>query len=250
MFLFSKKAKEQCSICHENESFKVLSDGCVCKQCLEKCNLFILPLSAWGKLTVEDINTAISAQEKNQYLESIFSKTDEVERYIQIDSKNMLMKASAVPGIVFSLDELVSYELVENGQVKTKGGLGSAVVGGALFGAAGAVVGSIVGKKQIQEVTEYKIKFVTTHPYKKMFYIDLLKGMKTKTDSFIYKTNQTLAENIIALIASTKASSEKSTNNMQQSSAADELLKFKELLDCGAITQEEFDQKKKQLLGV
>ena len=33
-------------------------------------------------------------------------------------------------------------------------------------------------------------------------------------------------------------------------SAADELKKFKELLDMGAITQEEFDAKKKQLLGL
>ena len=33
-------------------------------------------------------------------------------------------------------------------------------------------------------------------------------------------------------------------------SAADELRKFKELLDEGIITQEEFDQKKKQLLGL
>lgn len=33
-------------------------------------------------------------------------------------------------------------------------------------------------------------------------------------------------------------------------SAADELKKFKELLDCGIITQEEFDAKKKQLLGL
>lgn len=33
-------------------------------------------------------------------------------------------------------------------------------------------------------------------------------------------------------------------------SAADEIKKFKELLDMGAITQEEFDQKKKQLLGL
>lgn len=33
-------------------------------------------------------------------------------------------------------------------------------------------------------------------------------------------------------------------------SAADELKKFKELLDIGAITQEEFDAKKKQLLGL
>lgn len=33
-------------------------------------------------------------------------------------------------------------------------------------------------------------------------------------------------------------------------SSADELRKFKELLDCGIITQEEFDAKKKQLLGL
>ncbi len=34
------------------------------------------------------------------------------------------------------------------------------------------------------------------------------------------------------------------------SSAADELKKFKELLDMGIVTQEEFDAKKKQLLGL
>lgn len=37
---------------------------------------------------------------------------------------------------------------------------------------------------------------------------------------------------------------------IQQTSAADELKKFKELLDLGVITQEEFDAKKKQLLGL
>ena len=37
---------------------------------------------------------------------------------------------------------------------------------------------------------------------------------------------------------------------MQQTSAADELIKFKDLLDMGILTQEEFDAKKKQLLGL
>ena len=37
---------------------------------------------------------------------------------------------------------------------------------------------------------------------------------------------------------------------IQQSSSADELKKFKDLLDTGVITQEEFDAKKKQLLGL
>jgi hypothetical protein len=37
---------------------------------------------------------------------------------------------------------------------------------------------------------------------------------------------------------------------IQQASSADELKKFKDLLDAGVITQEEFDAKKKQLLGL
>ncbi len=36
----------------------------------------------------------------------------------------------------------------------------------------------------------------------------------------------------------------------EPSSVADEIKKFKDLLDMGAITQEEFDAKKKQLLGL
>lgn len=39
-------------------------------------------------------------------------------------------------------------------------------------------------------------------------------------------------------------------NNMQEVSSADELKKYKELLDSGVITQEEFDEKKKQLLNL
>lgn len=42
----------------------------------------------------------------------------------------------------------------------------------------------------------------------------------------------------------------KETAYTQTSSNADELKKFKDLLDSGAITQAEFDEKKKQLLGL
>ena len=40
---------------------------------------------------------------------------------------------------------------------------------------------------------------------------------------------------------------ESSTNSI---SAADEIMKFKQLLDGGIITQEEFNEKKKQLLNL
>lgn len=45
-------------------------------------------------------------------------------------------------------------------------------------------------------------------------------------------------------------SSSGNNNTVSSASVADELKKFKELLDLGAITQEEFDAKKKQLLGL
>jgi len=43
---------------------------------------------------------------------------------------------------------------------------------------------------------------------------------------------------------------EKDENSKEKLSVADEIKKFKELLDMGAITQDEFEQKKKELLNL
>ena len=45
-------------------------------------------------------------------------------------------------------------------------------------------------------------------------------------------------------------SKETNTVSQEQPKTTDELKKYKELLDGGVITQEEFDAKKKQLLGL
>ncbi len=69
-------------------------------------------------------------------------------------------------------------------------------------------------------------------------------------------TNNYAAEEMYSYIcnridAVKKKQLEKSTRQTKEHiSAADELLKFKQLLDMGAITQEEYDAKKKQLLGL
>ena len=55
---------------------------------------------------------------------------------------------------------------------------------------------------------------------------------------------------LIALILSIVLTDKKAEKKAMSSSDADALSKYKELLDAGAITQEEFDQKKKQLLGI
>ena len=58
---------------------------------------------------------------------------------------------------------------------------------------------------------------------------------------------QAVSDRLHSLLAELQGGGEKTA---PASSAADEIKKFKELLDLGAITQEEFDAKKKQLLGL
>ena len=65
----------------------------------------------------------------------------------------------------------------------------------------------------------------------------------------IYQIEE-IVEYINKKIREVKSNSGASTTVVNQISSADELKKFKELLDSGVITQEEFDAKKKQLLGL
>ena len=67
---------------------------------------------------------------------------------------------------------------------------------------------------------------------------------------FFKKKNAKVAENIRAFLEEKIINKSNKTQIVQTASDADELKKFKELLDSGIITQEEFDAKKKQLLGL
>ena len=67
------------------------------------------------------------------------------------------------------------------------------------------------------------------------------------TITFNNKKDLAQAKDLKTLIESLQNEGSQST---AQSSGADELLKFKELLDAGAITEEEYEAKKKQILGM
>lgn len=67
------------------------------------------------------------------------------------------------------------------------------------------------------------------------------------TITFSSKKELAQAKELKALIESLRNESSERTTT---SSDADDILRFKELLDAGAITEEEFDEKKKQILGV
>lgn len=178
-----------------------------------------------------------------------FSPTQRVEKYFEIDENNGLWKVPSFhPSLVFSSEEIINFELLQNGDSITKGGLGSSIVGGALFGGVGAIVGSNVGKKKtVQEITEFRIKIITRNPFYPEIYINLLVTGKTKSNGIVFKSYIASAQKILSLLTIITAKDEKKEPS---ASSADEILKFKHLLDEGIITQEEFEAKKKQLLGL
>ena len=83
-----------------------------------------------------------------------------------------------------------------------------------------------------------------------------LKGIVVATSSgkihFLAISNNTeIHEEITKLLVERQSKKDmQTTQKVVPQSNADELKKFKELLDVGVITQEEFDAKKKQLLGI
>lgn len=73
---------------------------------------------------------------------------------------------------------------------------------------------------------------------------------KTKTSSNKYRQATEDVENIISILENQVKKLEKNNNINNTKSIADEIRDFKTLFDDGIITNEEFEQKKKDLLGI
>lgn len=155
---------------------------------------------------------------------------------------------------LFNFSDLLEYELTEDGISVTKGGLGSAVVGGLAFGGVGAIVGGGLGKKQKDIVTSMSVAITVRNDFVSRIEIPLISS-ETKKGGLIYNGMKDIGNKIVSLlnVVSNDAQSDAPQPIISAPatpSAADELLKFKQLLDVGAITQDEYDAKKKQLLGL
>lgn len=247
--MFGKK-KETCCICNQNEGDKKIANGTVCQNCISNCGQFLITLS-WKNVSSERVRQAIDANTLNKEYLNVFHSTNSFEKYIDIDENNKLWKTPCCSNnIVFAYNDIISYELLQNGEAITKGSLGGAVIGGALFGGVGAIVGGSVGaKKTKQEISEFRIKIVTRNICYPEVYINFLTTGKVKSDSFLYKTYSDSAQRVLSLLAII-VDSGSNAPVASPVSVPDEILKYKKLLDDGIITQEEFDAKKQQLLNL
>ena len=147
---------------------------------------------------------------------------------------------------VYNYDELISYTpIFEGGKIKKHHGITRAIVGGVLAGPVGAVVGAGTGGKEFDTIKRLGFILHLTDNRSQNY---MLMISESKSDSFLTKS---ATEDYNSLAA--KLDQIISINTQEPTSAgsnADELRKFKGLLDDGIISQAEFDEKKKELLGL
>lgn len=138
-------------------------------------------------------------KEENKRRRNEFKKTksfiglsiDEVTESFKIDSNYFL---------VFKFDELVDYNLIENGQTVVQGGISikRAAAGGILLGGAGMILGGLTGKKKIEDhATEMRIVFKVKGLNEGTYEINLL-HKPIKKDTLTYKGTVITAKDIIS----------------------------------------------------
>lgn len=95
--------------------------------------------------------------------------------------------------IIYKFSDAVEFELIEDGNSITKGGIGRAVAGGLLFGGVGAIVGGVTGKRKTKStVNKLQVKITVNSISEPIRYINLI-ASEVKKKSLTYKTALTNA---------------------------------------------------------
>lgn len=219
------------------------ADGLICASC---SNFFYSKLGFRAAnqptATLADYWATLEQRRK------VFKETDSIydgdALFVSIDKTNRLFcfghrGGDKGPRMIYSFDEVAGYESDAPDDLtvtETKGGIGRAVIGAAVAGPVGAIVGTATAKTETRKGSRSKenvsIRFT-------------LPLGETSLPTTVYPGGMT------AFLKRCKVSQEKPrVTDQVTSSTADELLKFKQLLDMGAITEAECNAKKAQLLGL
>ena len=167
--------------------------------------------------------------------------------WVDYQAKQLVVRSwlDEVIPTIYSFDDLQDYELLEG----TKSVFRGAAIG---YGPIGGVLGR---HKEIAASLSIRIVMGNASRGANSITIQFFKKMRMNTKNSMNQACLQCAYAIIDELGNIMRQQIAEQNSggdvvVQQVSDADELAKFKKLLDDGIITQEEFDAKKKQILGL
>lgn len=108
---------------------------------------------------------------------------------------------------ILDYSDLIEYELLEDGDSLVKGRVGSAVVGGVLFGGIGALAGASRKKKVKSVCNSMSVRIVVNNLDNPQYVIPIISS-QVKTDSILYQSAMTIAQEFTSLLALIKARAE------------------------------------------
>ena len=216
-----------------------------------------------------DMNETIKSAQISGFIfsKTVYNTTNTACLALDSTNKKLLVKDNSMSNIL-TYNQMVSYELCKDGSAIISGNANSALVGGLLFGTVGAVAGAAGSSKDVNKYcSEMYISIVDMNARRYRLFLITEPVLESSVD---YKVAIERAREMLSIlsvvdadnlkerektISSAKTDSpvkrniDPSTSNTTVS-AADEIRKFKELADSGIITIEEYEAKKRQLLGL
>lgn len=174
---------------------------------------------------------------------------------IDNEKKKFIYKKGKILSRPYKFSDIINYEVYENGSSKVKGTAGKALIGGAFFGLAGLIVGSSMGKKVNEKCNQLKLIIRVNDVANPQIVITYIDNVDWDKSGFNYRNMKENLQEVCSMLefminSKTLEEPEKTNNHNNEKSDKDQLLELKEMLDEGLITQEEYDQKKKQILGL
>lgn len=184
-------------------------------------------------------------------LKDVLSSLPIMQLRIDIDNKQFAL-CTIVPYKkvdIFKFSDIIECEIIEDSNTIMKGGIGRAIVGNVLAGGVGAIVGAITRKSK-NVTNSLQIRLITNNTTDSLYILDLITS-ETKKDSTEYKDIMQFANNVYATITSiiNDNKDNKITNSEQNDDFIGQLERLSKLKNDGMITDEEFENSKKMILG-
>ena len=252
---------KNCVVCNGNASvFKLrirTSKGWyLCHKCIESSHLKYFSAEIHNYDKEEICAFILNRIEKFKDFKPTFIEnagTYSKRALVQIDFDNELI---SVDSYGFKFNQLKDFELIEDSVSYGKSGLGSAIAGGILLGGVGAVAGSILGSREKNIVKSIILRIEFINNDLEEINVELLTNYelntRKKTDAGIYrhigKRNEVISKEFIKIIQQNSIAQVSKEVDESMLTVADELLKYKSLIDEGYLSREEFEQMKEKLI--